>query len=69
MRLLVDKTFGDGARLEVSLLDYPLREVRVSLQQKTIYPQDLIDIANILISVSDFMLNDPNPWENDYGQI
>ena len=69
MRTIVDKCFGNyQAKLKIVLLEYPLREVRIIVDSPVnINPDDGALIGQSIVSACDFVQNNDNPWENNYG--
>lgn len=68
MRLLVEKNLGEHRiNLKISILNYPYREMVISVNGGTLMPEEAIELNDLIASVINFVQNDPDPWNNDYA--
>lgn len=68
MRTLIHKNYGIyNSVLKVEILDYPLRELRITAGGNGImFQEDYNQLLNDLNLVINFVNNNDNPWENNY---
>jgi len=64
---LIEMEFGQNRTiLTANLLDFPLREVAISISGGFMSVSDLEKISQEIIKILDFVQNNPDPWNNSY---